>query len=61
MSGKIAGVKDCFLLEIGWVCEFYTPGTGRKNPDKRYFARVTDDGLVRMREEDVIEWLTSKK
>lgn len=62
MSGKIAGIVDCFLLEAGWVCEIFEPGPGgRKHPDRRFFARVKQGGLERLSEEEVIEWLRTSK
>ena len=62
MSGKTAGVVDCFLLEAGWVCEVFEPGRGgKKHPDRRYFARVTDEKLKRLTADEVIEWLTISK
>jgi hypothetical protein len=58
MSGKLAGVVDCFLLETGWVCEVFEPGRGgKKHPDKRYFGRATEKGFKRLTEEEVIEWI----
>ena len=61
MSGKMAGIEYYFLLEEGWVCEFYVPGEGRKKPDRRFFAEVLADGLREMEEHEVLEWLTSKR
>lgn len=61
MSGKIAGIEYCFLLEVGWVCEFYIPGEGKKNPDRRFFAEVLADGLREMEEHEVLKWLTSRR
>jgi hypothetical protein len=61
MSGRVDGIRDSFILETGWVCEFctYAPNwCGRKKQEsERFFAEVREDGLHRMTLEEVLAWL----
>ncbi|HEU4544318.1 MAG TPA: hypothetical protein VFR23_24520 [Jiangellaceae bacterium] len=60
---RTVGIKSCYLLEEGWVCEFFEQRNGYDKPRdcKRYFARVTQDGLDKLDEHEVIRCLRKRR
>lgn len=54
---RTVGIRSCFMLEVGWVCEVQTARNFYDKKSPRYFARVAEDSLVRVEEPDVMAWL----
>lgn len=61
MGGRIDGVRSTFLLEDGWVCEFFAVKDPWKKTEQRFFGKITGGRVVRLTFEQVLDWLSGHR